>query len=815
MKWISPIDVEEIRSRESLRRTQPCGQWLLHHDTFQSWLRSQHRMLWISGRPGSGKTVLSTSIIDTIGDHIKNDPKQVLTFFFCDKGDERNTSALTIITCVIGQILAQLDDIPDHIYTSYNIATRYGRPKISASDQPVMILRDFAQLLKKLYIIIDGVDESKDAPALMDTIEELQNSTAMIQVILLSRDIPKLSCRLSDVPKINLTSTVVGPDINCYISHELAELSLGDAELENQIFQKLSQSANGMFLWVSLMIQSLKSATSPHDIVEALSDLPIGLDITYSTILNKLAKESPRRRVLAKKVLLWICCSARPLHWNELESVLAFERSHTEFVESKKPFKSAVVELGGPLIEYLPASDVFRLTHTSVREFLLSSPCDYPINENAREFFIREDLGHHELAEVCLIYQIRHGDHDRFSVNTITFPFLEYATLFWCGHTCRASYSADLERRIVEFLDPQIRRQVWILRLLFWQSSTFPLQYLMKLQRLLQDWIARGLNGPSHGAAIDWIQDIPSILLCNCNSRLGEQDQDTDDDVHLLAELMPRISYFEKLMVIRDLSREYTMRDALSDGELWLTKALNDQRARKGSSHISIVWLMNSLGIIYDQQQRVSLSAQTQESALAIQTSVLGPDHLETIWTVNELGRVYRHLKDFEKAESMHRRALTVLCNVLSPKDLQIAWTMNTLGRTHRKQGRLAEAIALHDQALVIQRTVLGESHPHTLWALMDKAGCYREQKHFQESAELYRKALEGRERVLGTKHADTLWAMNNLGLVCADMGQIDAAKRLHERALSGQIELLGKEHTHTVWTRNVLDQLDNERRGS
>jgi tetratricopeptide (TPR) repeat protein len=812
MKWFSPIDMEEIRSRESQRRTQPCGEWLLRHEVFQAWLQSQYRAIWISGSPGSGKTVLSTCIIDTVKDRIENDPKQALAFFFCDKSDEHGQSASTIVTSIIGQVLAQLDDIPNHVYAAYNIAIRYGRSKISTSDQPTVILKDLALSLDKLYVVIDGLDELKDAPTVIHTIKDLVNSATMIQVVFLSRRISAISSRLSAFPTIDLIPDVVSSDINNYISRELAELPIRDPGLQNKVFQRLSQSANGMFLWASLMIQTLKLATSQHELVEVLSDLPIGLDTIYSAILNKLAKEPPRRRALAKRVLLLVCCSARPLLWNELECILAFEKSQEDLVESKKPFKSAVLELGGSLIEYLPANDLFRLIHLSVREFLVSSPDGHTVDEDGREFFIQEEVGHSELAEICLLYQIRYGSRDVFRIDSATFPFLEYSTLFWCHHTCHALHDAELERKIEEFLGPQLQRQIWILRFLTWKSSTFPLQYLMKLQKLLQDWIAHGQNTSFQLTKIDWIQDIPSILLCDGDSSFRDEDQSPYNDLNLLKTLMPEIPYFEKLMVIRDLSREYTMRSTLSDGERWLTDALNDQRVRHGDSHISTVWLMNSLGIIYDQQQRVSLSAQIQESALAIQTSVLGPDHLETIWTVNELGRVYRHLNDFDKAESMHQRALTVLRNALHPLDLQIAWTLNTLGRTRRKQRRFDEAIALHNQALDIQQAVLGESHPHTLWATMDKAACYYEQRRLRESEDLYREALEGRERVLGLRNADTFWAMNDLGLVLAELGQMEDARRLQERALSGQIEILGHDHPHTMWTRDILERLSEER---
>ncbi|KAH0537354.1 hypothetical protein FGG08_005833 [Glutinoglossum americanum] len=809
MKWLSPIDMEGIRNRESRRRTESSGQWLLQDEFFQDWLQSKHRALWISGPPGSGKTVLSAFIVDTIRDRIESEAKQALAFFFCDRGNEENASTLKILASMIAQVLGQLCSIPDSICASYNIASRYGRSKVSAADQPAIIMKDLALSLNKLYILVDGIDELSSASDVLGTMKALADSTTMIQVIFLSRDSPQLSNGLNGIPKINLTSAVVSSDINNYISHELAGLSLRNTELKDQIFERLSQGANGMFLWAHLMIKTLKSSVSPHEIMEALSDLPVDLDTTYNAILNKIAREPPNRQALAKKVLQWICCSVRPLHWNELECALSFERSHGNFVESKKPFKSVVLELGSPLVEYIPSSDLFRLTHHSVREFLLSSPDDHLVHEDARKFFILEELGNCELAEVCLAYQIRHGSHEQRQVHTAPLPLLEYSTLFWCHHICNAFCSQELERLALEFLTPQSRRRIWVLRFIYWQSSTFPLQYLMKSQKFLRDWISQGTNHHLRNTVTNWIQDVPFILCGHSTpAPVEEQTPNVINGLHL-SNSMPEIPYFEKLMIIRDLSREYTMTGTLASGEEWLTTALNFQRARHGTSHISTVWLMNSLGIIYDQQQRVVLSAHTQESALAIQTSVLGPSHLETVWTVNELGRIYRHLGDFDRAESMHKRALIALRKVLHPQDLQIAWTLNTLARTYRKQARFAEAIALHDQALAIQRAILGESHPHTLWATMDKAGCYRGQGRLKESAVLYQNALDWRQKVLGLKHPDTLWAMNDLALVLAELGQIGAAKSLQEMTLSGQTEVLGLGHKHTLWTKGILNELN------
>ena len=801
--------MEESRCRVSSCRAEASGDWLIRHHTFQAWLGSQHRAFWICGSPGSGKTVLSTVVIDDLRHRIDHRPKHACAFFFCDKSDENNQSTIHVLATIIAQILAQMQDVPEYVQAAYATAIRYRRQGLSISDQPSLILKHLARSLERLYIVIDGLDENKEAANILENINDLVRNSTSTHFILLSRKMPKMKGRMSSFHRMELIPELVSVDINNHIHGELSDLPVDDPDTLDHIFGSLSQAANGSFLWSSLMMKSLKSATSPHEISEIISDIPIGLDKTYTTIVNKIAQETPRRRAAIRKTLHAICCSARPLKWTELQTVLAFERSDACFVDSRKPFKPAILELEGSLFEYTPATDQFRLTHMSVREFLLSSPDDHQIDENAKSLFIEEAEGQLNLAETCLAYQSQHDSQAPSGEGRATNPLLEYSTLFWCHHVCQSKYSLELKGWIKDFLAQTIACQSWILRFLTWQPSTFPLQYLMKLQNSLSEWFAQSPDICVNNDLVDWIQHIPQTFLFDAEPTSLHSDSNNHIDSIPPNRLRHRISHFEKLTVMRDLSREYTMRGILANGERWLTEALETRRRRLGYSHISTAWLLNGLGLIYDQQHQVSLSARTQESALAIQSSVLGPDHFETIWTVNELGRIYRHLNDLAQSESMHQRALAVLSSVLHPHDLQIAWTLNTLGRTYRKQRRFDEAIVLLDQALEIRSIVLGQLHPHTLWTSMDKAACFLEQGRLQDSVDLYRKALESRETVLGLKHADTLWAMNNLGRALESVGQIQAAKGLQERAYQGQTELLGSDHPHTIWSREACAKLN------
>jgi len=800
MQWLCPIDMEAIFLQESQRRSQPCAEWFLRDRLFESWLCShQPRGIWITGPPGCGKTVLSTSIVGGVRQNMQNRPGCVSAFLYCQ---DDNLSLPAILASIMSQILAQLNSIPKHISAAFEAAKKHGRSKLSTADQPMALLEDSFRSLQGIYIIIDGLDELRDAKSIAGLLIRLLEETENIRIIFLSRDIPALHNRLGDLPKISLTSALMSTDINNYITLQLRDLPLHDPGIRQIVFDKLSCGADGMFLWATLMIKTLRAATSSQEILELLHDLPIGLEAIYVSILDRIEEEPLNRRLVARRAILWICCSVRPLQWSELEAVLAFDTSSTRMVESRKPFKSAILELCCPLIEYLPEINLFRLAHSSIREFLFYQ-AGQAVVKPASQFLIKEQQGHFEIAEVCLGYQIWHDRQQVLNDFATETPFLDYATLFWCLHLSKSTYNSAFHQQITDFLASKYCRQSWILRFLFRQPSTYPLQHIFKQKDLIKDWTNQDPQKMVQNCVFDWIQDIQEIFLRD-RSLLKSRGRNNQ----FLDNLMSNISYFDKLMFIRDLSREYTMRGRLAEEERWLTDALDVQRLRFGQEHISTAWLINSLGIVYDQQQRVDLSAKTQEHALSIQEANLGPDHLETIWTVNELGRIYRHLGHLERAELMHLRSLQRLRTVLHPDDPQIAWTLNTLARTYRKQVRFTEAICLHSEALVIQKKLLGDMHPHYLWAMMDTAACYREQGRLEKSAELYRKALDGRMEVLGVNHADTLWAMNNLGIVLEQLGDTDGALALQEKALYIQTELLGRHHKHTLWTGGVLGRI-------
>lgn len=790
MKWLDSVDTTVDLVQHARLRTTGTGLWLVQEELFTKWKGApESTTLWIHGIPGAGKTVLSTTIINHLKE-LHQYPGHVVTFFYFDRLDREKRTELSLVTSIVAQICASSHELPDTVKTAFQNATLHGRGKLSSSDSPVSLLKAVTASLERLYIVVDGIDECENPVDILELLRDLLTSSSNARLLVLSRDIPSIRKALSIHPTLQINPAYTNQDIRIYLAMSTECLPTNDPTLVTSITKRVTEKSNGMFLFAHLIMESLAKATSPAQLMDQLEDLPVMISDFYAIHLERLTQESDARQLLARKLFRWICSSRRPLSWIELQDALVDGALIEHASQPLVPFKSAVLELGSPFVVYQEHTDRFHLQHLSMRDFLVSSSSREGLSKRARQFCFSQAEGERELARVCL-YHILAVDS-----STKHGPLTEYATVFWCEHLLMCPWSRDLHDLLVDFIGDTIRRRNWIQDMLRYGNKGFSLQKIFKLQAGINDWArSSDLEDEQHGMSynLDWSEDVVQILL-------HLSDEANNDDTL-------QLNYFEKLMVIRDLTRLLNQSKRLADGVHWLETA---RASRSCSQPIELVWILNSLAILYDQQGETLRSLETQKQALSIQEAKLGPCHLETINTVNELGRIYRHLGDYDKASKMHLRALAVLEDRLpNPQDdLQVIWTISTLARTYRKQHQANEALVLFERAYETRSRALGPTHPHTLWILGDMGATYRDLGCPQDAEDCHRRALEGRIESLGAIHPDTLWSMNDLGVILAESGRGAEALALQEQALEGQIQVLGGDHKHAVWTRHVIQGL-------
>ena len=809
MSWLGQIDCSVSLRRASKKRSPDTGLWLFEEPLFRSWIQGSEnaqnsRMLWLYGAPGVGKTVLSATVIVYIQQQRRSvGPKDpMVAYYYGDSTDRYNSAAFSICISLLSQLVERLPDIPSVILERYRNAKCHGRLRISEGDEVFDLFREVVTALPPTFLIIDGLDECSGISDIMSWLQDALRSIPLLHLMCSSRDTPAVRKHLGQQPSIRMNACLTKQDIDKYLLSAVSTLQFEQTDLKKHIFETLSRKAEGMFLFADLSVQTLRSAINIDDALSILATVPTKINEMYGLILKRLSMESYVRQSLARRVFRLLCASARPITWPELRYALSWDAGLQVFRKSREPFKDTIAQLCCPLVEYQIETDTFLLAHFSFYEYLCGCPTPCLSAQDTATFVVQESQAQHELAQITLACLMDYSVLESASLDTDLYPLVSYAIKYWCHHLSQSPFDQQLYARYLAFMACPQRRSTWILQWLLLEDCSFPLQQVVKLHKSIQKWAAKG--GAERRSMREILGDIQAALFrldaIQSTSQTGGATVGTRT-----------ISNFERLVCVRDLAREYTMAGELDTGIAMFELARQKAESPDRSIPLQSCWLLNSLGILYDQQGKTDLAEEVQRRALGIQEKLLPPRHLDIVLTINELGRIARHLEQYQESEALHRKALIVLEQMFSEEDLHITWTKSALGRSLLKQGRPEKAMVLHQQVLAIETSRLGRDHPHTLWTLSDIARCHCAQNRIEDAIIAQQEVVERSRETLGADNPDTLWVMNSLGILHELLGHSGTARTLHTRALEGQMRILGTDHAHTKWSKLRLNNMREE----
>jgi hypothetical protein len=122
-----------------------------------------------------------------------------------------------------------------------------------------------------------------------------------------------------------------------------------------------------MFLWVSLVLESLDTVYSPEELRTIVDDLPSDLEALYEQILIRLCSAPGAKSYGGvSRVISWICFTRRPLHKSELLQALSIFPDDVGSQVRSVPIAS-ILDHCKPLIEELSDSTIVPV-HFSVKE---------------------------------------------------------------------------------------------------------------------------------------------------------------------------------------------------------------------------------------------------------------------------------------------------------------------------------------------------------------------------------------------------------------------------------------------------------------
>jgi hypothetical protein len=226
--------------------------WILEEKSYLEWSQVRDstpdvRVLWLYGGPATGKSVLSSFIINNLVQQ-----GQRCQYFFIRFGDQKKRTLSVLLRSIAYQIaqsvpgfMQKLAELVDEAIDFETAGPRSIWERIYKS-----VLFNMKER-QPLYWIIDGLDEAEDPKAFIRLLSDISTCSVPIRILLVGRKTSEISASFERLPKrLNLTLKGIEghqKDIRSYIRQELS--MSGTAEfIENTVNQLVEGSQNNFLV---------------------------------------------------------------------------------------------------------------------------------------------------------------------------------------------------------------------------------------------------------------------------------------------------------------------------------------------------------------------------------------------------------------------------------------------------------------------------------------------------------------------------------------------------------------------------------------
>ncbi|KAG5795862.1 hypothetical protein H9Q69_005080 [Fusarium xylarioides] len=88
LNWLCAVDTSvQYRAAREKYSSGTCNWLIQESDDFKTWEKENKSFLWLNGKAGSGKSILSSSVIKYLKDQYENDPETALAYYFFSFGN--------------------------------------------------------------------------------------------------------------------------------------------------------------------------------------------------------------------------------------------------------------------------------------------------------------------------------------------------------------------------------------------------------------------------------------------------------------------------------------------------------------------------------------------------------------------------------------------------------------------------------------------------------------------------------------------------------------------------------------------------------
>ncbi|KAI1311980.1 hypothetical protein F5Y03DRAFT_261558 [Xylaria venustula] len=452
VEWFRPATGHQIDKSIIDNKCPGTGNSVLSDASFLQWKTGGDNLLWGFGQPvGAGKTTVAATVLDAL--RSTNHMPAIVTYhFFVVDSEEQVAGSFRQL------VYRALKQYSDKVPLASEIYERFENFNATLPVKDIVeVLLAIATSGKRLFIVLDAIDECRDVPELMRYLPLLTGSD--IKVFATSRDLPNIRKHLGESLKIEIRTDT--DEMQKYVdwrlhSHDIIEFDSFKGHLENEIVEKLSHHIDGSFLLARLSMDHICSLSTITEIRNCFENLPTDYRSAYQNTLRRILDQAPLKRQLAQRSLLWVVYAQRTLTMTELLCALG-EGEETKIVDDVD-FDNAARSILSACIGLL------RLSKTDQKVHMVHS---------SAKAFLRDEGGilsldaHTHIFEVCLAYMssMEMAKGACLCLNSLEdrlrrFPFFQYAARYYGYHA--QTITTNNETRLKAFLlEKNFRESSW------------------------------------------------------------------------------------------------------------------------------------------------------------------------------------------------------------------------------------------------------------------------------------------------------------------------------------------------------------------
>ncbi|KAI9684612.1 MAG: hypothetical protein M1822_005700 [Bathelium mastoideum] len=451
----------ELYDQELERISEGCisrtGRWLTNNFAFQAWSDPQdvaHRVLWIEGIPGAGKTYLSSRIVQDL----KSANSQVVFAFLSYRSSQR-TSTLGILQSFIFQFVYENPTLRHILCQAVETKQRQLASSVESNRE---LFKNLVEDIS-VSIIVDGLDEISESErgSVLKTLLSLLDDCPNLRLLISSRGEHDILKALKCHAEIIRLHSQNGQDIKAYVAQRvdgwLLTLKLDKSMISQirQLLRSVAKRAKGMFLYARLVLDNIESQSNLDHVRHEASNLPDGLDEAYGRIIERIDNRLRlREQKEARTILSWVACSNFPFTKEEIQFAVSMSNGVNPSKANHESFLN-IIQRCGPIIEIFEG--VVQFVHFTAKEYLFNEQSGHYLQEAECNKSIALTCIHY-LSSHCFDLGISEDDVKEYILSG-AYVLESYACGLWLHHVKKAVelrtelLDSTLCNKLLEFVD--------------------------------------------------------------------------------------------------------------------------------------------------------------------------------------------------------------------------------------------------------------------------------------------------------------------------------------------------------------------------